>query len=282
MEVDRDLLTTHSTVFERLLLLEMEDSPELDLTDFSEAVVRAVVVDSLPDQQAKVTRENFQEFNKICLAFRLTTLQGQCTQFYKRWCEEGLTDDPTVSLPEVRLLGDLAVYMIREAWGERAQLLGPLKERLQALPALRAALIDEYTSHRHNTDHWAWAEVVASVASPPEIVNLYTWLNTLLASRGEARLTMSERSLLREEYLATCMRESPGTSDKIMATLAAKGYPEIDLRFALLQVSKAAKFNHELAETAAAEAAAAHSGQVAILVNKCLELASTKKSKYKL
>ena len=83
---------------------------------------------------------------------------------------------------------------------------------------------------------------MAYVASPKDTVYLYTWLNTLLASRAEAdrELTFCERSLLRAECLAKCAEQNAEASGKVMATLT-EGYPDNDIRFALREMSEAVK-----------------------------------------
>ena len=128
IEVPSDVLTDRSAIFKQLITVD--NMTEFDVTEFDAEVVRTVI------GGGQITRDNFQPVNKMCIAFQFVERQGECTEFYKAMCA-ALTDDVTACIVERWFLVDLAGYVMKEAWGSRNQLLGPLKERMDVLPLLR-------------------------------------------------------------------------------------------------------------------------------------------------
>ena len=212
--------------------------------------LKRYVVQSLDDV---LTKDNFQQFNKICISFKLRLLQTECVQYYEKMCKR-LTNNVEASLTDAQFLFNQAAYVMKEAWGSREQFITPLKLKLVSMPALRRALLDAYIDHHHTHD-WVMSELIATLVerdSCDDVVHLYTWFAELIQSRDCQPLTLGERSLLRDETLAFCLIYSSATYERLIKTLTEKAI-DIDLRFVMLKITKVSKTLSDVVQKATGE-----------------------------
>ena len=262
--IESEILTSQSSVFNQMINEDQLVETTLDLTEFDREAVWAVmdvlrgrtvphvrrvklwgfnvaarIVRRRITANDVLTKDNFQQFNKICISFKLQDLETQCVQYFEKICQR-LYDNVEASLTDAQFLFNQTAYVMKEAWGSRDKFIAPLKLKLGTLPALRRALLDAYIEH-HESHDWVASELMAILVEHgryphDDVVRLYTWFTDLIQTRDSQPLTLGERSILRHQTLAVCFRHSQATYDPLIKTLADKAI-DVDVRFVMFQIS---------------------------------------------
>eukprot|EP00116_Pleurobrachia_bachei_P003170 sb/3463432/ len=186
---------------------------ELDVEDFSEPSVNCFVYACYSGYLTLLKKQNFREVNKMCAVFKVQWMIDSCLKFFTGLCSE-LTEE---SFETAWYLFEEAAYILKER--NNRELEGPLNDRLEELPTLRLALINEFLSRDPNKQEFMYTKLCLSLAGKSTPV-LHSWLITLIETKAPpVELSGVEKQFLKSQTLTICSQEDPEVYKKLVSTL---------------------------------------------------------------